>query len=125
MVACIAHLYGYDLEDPRVRTALAMCLLGERELDRRIAAQSLPTTPAAVATSPVFDPDFHAQVADQVFHHLLSEAAGKGIVKTVGKKAPLIGGGVGGVTDWHHTSLVSRCARKHLYVRRPVDVQGS
>ncbi|MCL1923592.1 MAG: EcsC family protein [Propionibacteriaceae bacterium] len=125
MVACIAHLYGYDLEDPRVRTALVMCLLGERELERHIASQKLPTTPAAVATSPVFDPDFHAQVADHVLAHLISEAAGKGVVKTVGRKTPIIGGGVGGVADWHYTSRVSRCARKYLHIRRPVDVDIS
>jgi len=119
MVGCIAHLYGYDLDDQRVRTALAMCLLGEAELERHIAEAKLPSTPAAVATSLVFDPHFHTQVADQVLHHLLSEAAGKGVVKTVGRKTPIIGGGVGGLTDWHNTTMVSRCARKHLPIRRP------
>ncbi|MDR0489100.1 MAG: EcsC family protein [Propionibacteriaceae bacterium] len=120
MVACIAHLHGYDLNDPRVRTALAMCLLGERELDRQIASARLPSTPAAVATSPVFDPHLHAHVADRVLHHLLSEAAGKSVVTTIGRKTPIIGGGIGGMADLLDTRMVSRCARTHFHMRRPV-----
>ena len=122
MVACIAHLYGYDLEDPRVRTALAMCLLGDKELERQIADNRLPTTPAAVATSPVFDYRLHVQVADRILGHLLAESAGKGLVTTLGRRTPLIGGGVGGIADLLDTRMVSRCARKHLLLRRPPSI---
>jgi len=125
MVACIAHLYGYDIDDPRVRTALAMCLLGERELERQISNQQLPTTPLAVATSPVHDPVLHNTVADRVLSHIFAEAAGKGIVVTLGRKAPVIGGGVGGVADWLDTMVVSRCAKKYLVPRRPLVLPRS
>ncbi|MCL2736784.1 MAG: EcsC family protein [Propionibacteriaceae bacterium] len=118
MVACIAHLHGYDIDDPRVRTAIVMCLLGERELERQITAEELPTTPLAVATSPVRDPGLHAHVADRVLGHILGESAGKGIVTTVGRKAPIIGGGVAGLADWVDTVIVARCARHHLVPRR-------
>ena len=121
MVACIAHLHGYDIDDPRVRTAIAMCLLGEHELERQISSQKLPSTPLAVATSPVHDPGLHTQVADQVLTNILTEAAGKGLVTTIGRKTPIIGGGVGGFADWLDTMVVSRCARKHLLPRRPVS----
>src|ERR687896_442473 len=33
MVAGIAHLRGYDLEDPRVRNAILTCLLGEETIN--------------------------------------------------------------------------------------------
>ncbi|MDR2931093.1 MAG: EcsC family protein [Propionibacteriaceae bacterium] len=118
MVASIAHLHGYDIDDPRVRTAIAMCLLGERELERQIAHQELPSTPMAVATSPMYDPQLYSRVADKVLSNILAEAAGKGIITTIGRKAPLLGGGVGGAADWLDTVMVSRCARKHLLPRR-------
>ena len=57
MVAAIAHLRGYDLNDNRVRTALVMCLLGGEQVANRIAAGQLPTSPMAVATAPMFDPE--------------------------------------------------------------------
>jgi len=120
MVACIAHLNGYDIDDRRVRTAVAMCLLGEQQLERQIADRRLPSTPLAVATSSVHDPELHTTVADRILRHLLTEAAGKGFVSTIARSTPLIGGGVGGVADWLGTKQVSRCARTQLVSRRPV-----
>ena len=40
MVAAIAHLRGYDLDDNRVRTALVMCLLGGEQVAKRIAGRA-------------------------------------------------------------------------------------
>jgi len=120
MVACIAHLSGYDIDDPRVRTAVVMCLLGDQELERQISDHRLPSTPLAVATSPVHDPQLHAAVADRVLTHILADAAGKGLVTTIGRKAPIIGGGVGGVADWLDTMTVSRCAQANLPTRRRI-----
>ena len=120
MAAGIAHLYGYDIDDPRVRTAVTMCLLGERELERQISAQELPTTPMAVATSPIHDPDLLDQVADRVLNHILAEATGKGLITALGRKTPVIGGGVGGIADFLDTMVVSRCVKKYLVPRRPL-----
>jgi hypothetical protein len=51
MVAAIAHLRGYDLNDNRVRTALVMCLMGGEQVAKHIAEGTLPTSPLAVATA--------------------------------------------------------------------------
>ena len=120
MVACIAHLHGYDVDDPRVRTAIAMCLLGEREMERQILNKQIPTTPLTVATSPVHDPGLHTHIADKVLAHLLTESAGKGLITSIARKTPVIGGGVGGIADLLDTRMVSICARKHLLIRRPI-----
>ena len=125
MVACIAHLNGYDVDDRRVRTAVAMCLLGEQELERQIADRRLPSTPLAVATSSVHDPELHEAVADRILRQILTESAGKGFVSTIARGTPIIGGGVGGVADWLGTRSVSRCARAQLVSRRPVLTGGS
>ena len=55
MVAAIAHLRGYDVNDGRVRTALVMCLLGGEQIASRIVEGKLPTSPMTVATAPMFD----------------------------------------------------------------------
>ena len=40
MIAGIAHLRGYDLDDPRVRNAILACLLGEDAVDAMIKKSS-------------------------------------------------------------------------------------
>ena len=42
MVAGIAHLHGYDLDDPRVRNAILTCMLGRQLVDERIKTRTLP-----------------------------------------------------------------------------------
>jgi hypothetical protein len=56
MVAAIAHLRGYDLDDPRVRTAVITCLLGEDGVADRLKKSSLVTSPLAIATAPRLRP---------------------------------------------------------------------
>jgi len=77
MVAAIAHLRGYDLDDHRVRTALVMCLMGGEQVAKHIAEGTLPTSPMAVATAPVFDPELDKQVADEVITDLAARIGGK------------------------------------------------
>ena len=65
LVAAIAHLRGYDLDDPRVRDAVLAALLGEERLHELVRRKKLPGTPMALATAPVHDPDpFADPVAD-------------------------------------------------------------
>ena len=77
MVAAIAHLRGYDVNDLRVRTALVMCLLGGEEIAKRIVEGKLPTSPMAVATAPVFDPALDRVVAEEVTGGLASPVGGR------------------------------------------------
>ena len=57
MIAGIAHLRGYDLDDPRVRNAILTCMLGEDAVNAMIRKKKLPAPPMALATAPVHDPD--------------------------------------------------------------------
>src|SRR3954452_12286224 len=43
-VAGIAHLRGYDLDDPRVRDAVLGCVLGEDNVKKLIRKKQLPST---------------------------------------------------------------------------------
>ncbi|HYP43590.1 MAG TPA: EcsC family protein [Propionibacteriaceae bacterium] len=118
MIAAIAHLRGYDVNDNRVRTALVMCLLGGEQIGRHIAEGKLPTSPMAVATAPVFDPDLDRRVAEEVVSDLTSRIGGKNLALMVTKRVPLIGGGVGAVMDGLATRQIGKYAQGELALRR-------
>lgn len=118
MVAAIAHLRGYDLNDNRVRTALVMCLMGGEQVAKHIADGSLPTSPMAVATAPIFDPDLDRQVADDVVADLAARIGGKNLALAIVKRLPLAGGGVSAVMDGIATYQIGRYATGELLRRR-------
>ena len=119
MVACIAHLRGHDLDDQRVRSAIMMVLLGRTGVEDLIANGKLPSTPLVVATAPTEDPELEAQVAERVLGSLMGEAGGKRAAAFVGRKIPVIGGGVGLLTDGYSTSAIGRYAKDQFISRRP------
>jgi uncharacterized protein (DUF697 family) len=118
MVAAIAHLRGYDLNDDRVRTALVMCLLGGEQVGRFIAEGKLPTSPMAIATAPVFDPDLDLRVAEEVVGDLMARIGGKNLALMVTKRVPLVGGGIGAVVDGFSTHQIGKYAKGELVRRR-------
>ena len=122
MVAAIAHLRGYDLNDNRVRTAIVMCLLGGEQVARRIAEGTLPTSPMAVATAPMFDPELDRRVAEEVVGDLATRIGGKTLALAVVKRLPLIGGGVGAAMDAIATHEIGTYAKGELIVRRALPV---
>jgi uncharacterized protein (DUF697 family) len=118
MVAAIAHLRGYDVNDNRVRTALVMCLLGGEEIARRIVEGKLPTSPMTVATAPMFDRDLDRQVAEEVTTGLASRVGGRNMALVVTKRVPLLGGGIGAVMDGYATHQIGKYAKSELLRRR-------
>lgn len=120
MVAAIAHLRGYDLDDNRVRTALVMCLLGGEQIAKLIAEGKLPTSPMTVATAPMFDPELDRQVAEEVTAGLAARVGGKNLALVVTKRLPLLGGGIGAVVDGVATYQVGRYAKGEMLRRRAI-----
>lgn len=118
LAAAIAHLRGYDVDDGRVRTALAMCLFGEDELNRRVGSGELPTQPMVVATAPVFNSALDRNVSEQVFGDLAARVGGKHLAVLVLRRVPLLGGGVGAVMDGYHTYAIGLFARRQFVSRR-------
>lgn len=118
MVAAMAHLRGYDVDDGRVRTALIMCLLGGEQVAKRIIEGKLPTSPLAVATAPVFDPRLDQTVAEEVLGDLFARIGGKNFALSLTRRVPLLGGGVGAVMDGVATHEIGRYARGELITRR-------
>ena len=118
MVAAIAHLRGYDLNDNRVRTSLVMCLMGGEQVAKHIAQGTLPTSPLAVATAPIFDPELDRLVADEVVNDLAARIAGKNVALAIVKRVPLMGGGVSAIMDGFATYQIGHYATGELVRRR-------
>jgi hypothetical protein len=117
MVACIAHLRGYDINDPRVRNAILMVQLGDERVRKQIKAKKLPGTPMAVATAPAYDPNLDKIVAAEVASEMLTAVAGKRLATTVGKHVPVVGGAIGAFTDGRDTWHIGKYARREFLPR--------
>ena len=91
---------------------------------RRSATASAltPTSPMAVATAPIFDPDLDRQVADEVVTDLAARIGGKNVALTIVKRLPLMGGGVSAIMDGFATYQIGRYASGELLRRRALVV---
>jgi hypothetical protein len=117
MVAGIAHLRGYDLDDPRVRNAILVSVLGEDTVRRMVKRMALPAPPMAIATAPSHDPGLDATITTAVASDLVSRVIGKRLATTVGKRVPVVGGLVGLGADGYSTWKVGRYADREFLDR--------
>jgi hypothetical protein len=118
LVAGIAHLRGYDLEDPRVRNAILACMLGEDTVRSLVKRHRLPSSPMAIATSPVHDPLLDDRLSQEVTAELVGRTAGRRAVTLVGRRIPLLGGAVGASSDAMATWQIGMYAADELRDRR-------
>jgi hypothetical protein len=117
MVAGIAHLRGYDLQDPRVRNAILACMLGEDTVKSLVRNKKIPAPPMAIATAPAHDPHLDRVMAAEVTSELLTKVAGKRIATTVGRRVPVVGGVIGAGADGYSTWQIGRYADRELRPR--------
>ncbi|WP_232547180.1 EcsC family protein [Propioniciclava soli] len=120
LVAAIAHLRGYDIDSPSVRTALTLCLMGAEGTQRLMDADVLPASPLVIATAPVFDASLDQVVCEKVFAELASRIGGRHAAVLIARRIPLIGGGVGGTLDAFSTLAVGTYAREQFVNRRRI-----
>ncbi len=118
LVASIAYLRGYDLEDPRVRNAVLAVMLGEDTVKAMIKSQRLPSSPMALATAPFYDPVLDERIAKEVTGELVGRTIGRRALMLTAKKVPLVGGAVGAGADGFGTWQVGRYAQSELKDRR-------
>jgi hypothetical protein len=117
MVAGIAHLRGYDLEEPRVRNAILVGILGEDSVNALIKRRKIPAPPMALATAPHHDPNLDATISVEVATDLISRVAGKRLATTVGRRVPVVGGLVGAGADGYITWRIGRYVDRELLPR--------
>ena len=117
MIAGIAHLRGYDLEDPRVRNAILVTLLGEDTVESLVKKKEIPAPPMALATSPASDERTDRLVSGVVASDLVAKVVGKRLATQVGRRVPVIGGLVGLGADGYATWKVGRYADREWLAR--------
>jgi uncharacterized protein (DUF697 family) len=117
LIAGIAHLRGYDLEDPRVRNAILVCMLGEDAARGLVKSASLPATPMGLATAAAHDPVLDESISREVTTDLIARTAGRRAVTLVGRRIPLLGGVVGGSSDAFVTWQLGQYAIRELVDR--------
>lgn len=118
MVAAIAHLRGYDLADPRVRTAVFGAMLGSKSVRQLESNNQLPSRPRDVATGPPIDTSTANQISAAVTGEIMARAAGRSTVTFVGRRVPILGGVVGGTTDAWSTRQIGKYAARELTTLR-------
>ena len=114
LVAGIAHLRGYDLEDARVRNGILACMLGENEVRDLVRTTSFPSSPMGIATSPVHDPVLDELISREVTTDLIARTVGRRAVTMVGRRIPLFGSVIGGGSDALTTWQIGQYAAREL-----------
>jgi hypothetical protein len=117
MIAGIAHLRGYDLDDPRVRNAILVCLLGEDAVKDLLRRKKIPAPPMALATAPAHDAGLDTILSAIVASDLITRVAGKRLATTIGRRVPVVGGIVGASADGYATWRIGRYADRELLPR--------
>lgn len=117
MVAGIAHLRGYDLDDPRVRNAILTCILGEDAVNRLVKKKKLPAPPMALATAPAMNPELDNVISNEIAAELITRVVGKRLATTLGRRVPIVGGLVGMGADGYATWKIGRYADRELLPR--------
>lgn len=121
LVATIAHARGYDVNDPRVRNAILACMLGDDTVTSLIKRKKLPSSPMALATSPVHDPRLDNLIATEVTTELFGRMAGRRAATFAARRIPLLGGGVGAATDARATFQIGTYAAQELKDRHRIS----
>ncbi|MEO9322425.1 hypothetical protein ABFT23_02990 [Nocardioides sp. C4-1] len=118
MVAAVAHLRGYDLDDPRVHNAILVTTLGEESVHRLVTDLVLPAPPMALATAPVHDRALDDVVSREVARGMVARVTGRRLAATVGRRVPGLGGVVGMGADGWATYKVGSYAERELRPRK-------
>lgn len=115
MSAAIAHLRGYDLADPRVRTAALMTLLGKDGIDSARRGRDIPGTPFDVATGVAEpDPAVLERVGSAVTTQLVARIGGKHASLSIARRVPVLGGAVSAGVDAFSTYAIGRYADREF-----------
>lgn len=118
MVAGIAHLRGYDLTEPHVRTAVLLTLVGSDADDVLAkAGMASPTGKATSAALQSMPPAAMLLINKAIGFRLLRETGGR-VFQRFGRGVPFLGGAVGGSIDgW----MMKRIADQALQEFWPTD----
>lgn len=99
MVAAMAYVGGFDIDDPPVRMSIALCLLGNK--GKNLLSKNIDEISELLRKNTLSQlPKQTIQLVNQaVAGRLMQVATAKGFSR-IGKAIPLLGGAVGGTLDY-------------------------
>lgn len=115
MAATIAHLRGYDIADPRVRTAALVTLLGRDGVEDSLRGRDLPGRPFDIATG-INEPDpaVVERAVAAVTSQLVARIGGKHATLALVRRVPLVGGAVAAGIDAFSTYAIGKFADREF-----------
>ncbi len=121
MVAAMAHIGGFDIDDPPVRMSIALCLLGNKA--KEILNQNLEDVEAYLRKKGLSSiPTRTLSIVNQaIAAKLMQIAAQKGLTR-VSKAIPLVGGLVGGVIDYRSCRDTARFAKELFQFHQGIEM---
>jgi len=120
MVAGIAHLRGYDLSRPEVRTAVLLTLVGA---DSKSLLQRNGFSPMGKITDLALGrlPAPALMVLNKGIGFRLLSQVGKKSLSRLGRGVPLAGGVIGGGLDWWLLRKIADSARREFTERSAIE----
>ena len=122
MIACLAHMGGYDVNSDQVQTLVYACLAGVSvdqivkrvaiEFGEKFGAALVDKIPGKVLTA----------INQKVGFRFLTKWGEKGIIN-IGKLVPVIGGVIGGGLDFAETRVIAKRAYK-MFIEGDFSVAG-
>jgi hypothetical protein len=120
MVAAMAHIGGFDIDDPPVRMSIALCLLGKKgkeilnlnidDFETYLHKKRLSAIPSKTLTV----------INQAIAAKLMRIAAQKGLTR-ISKAIPLIGGVLGGVIDYRSCKDTAEFAKELFQFDRGIE----
>jgi len=121
MVAAMAYIGGFDIDDPPVRMSIALCLLGKKGkklLNRDIQELSQLLRKNALSQMPKQTIQMENQA---VASRLMRVATTKGFSR-FSKAIPILGGAVGGVLDYMSCRETAEFAKELFQFEQGVEI---
>lgn len=113
LVASIAHLRGYSLHDPNVRSAITLTLTGDAATE---VLGKAGVTPSGKAISMAIKaaPASTVAIVNKAVGFRLIGQVGKFGAKRLGRAVPIVGGLVGAAMDWYFIHHMASQAKEQF-----------
>ncbi|MBU3914692.1 EcsC family protein [bacterium] len=120
MVAAMAYIGGFDIDDPPVRMSIALCLLGRKGKD--VLNQDFEKVKEEINKSRMISiPKRTLLIINQTIASRLMKIAAKKGFSRISKAIPLFGGVFGGIIDYQSCKETSDFAKELFQFHLNVD----
>lgn len=112
MIATIATIRGYNIQDDQVKTLVYACMAGNVTLDifKQVGIKTAETV-AIKKLLPKLSREVIVKINQKVGFRLITRAGSKGLINLT-KWVPIFGGIVGGGWNWAEVAVVAKLAKK-------------